>query len=96
VGPWPSKCQMSLFVCVTETFKFCKIAQLFLSLIFSGDRKFERIERKFKPQKLDRSHSFCPGCHRMSDANWHPFELAMASRRRFRQGFILVLKHSKV
>ena len=38
---------------------------------------------------LCNSHSFCVGCHQMSGGYWHPFELAMASRGRFRQDFIL-------
>ena len=46
-----------LFCIGNSTFltKFCKIAQLFLCVSFSGERKFERIETEFKTQKPDLS-----------------------------------------
>ena len=45
-----------LFNFIIQEFKFWKITQLFLCVSFSGQRKFERIERKFKPQKPDLNH----------------------------------------
>ena len=42
-------CQVAfLYMCKILSLKFCKFAQLFLCVCFSSERKFERIERKFK------------------------------------------------
>ena len=42
---------------------------------------------------LCNSHSFCVGCHQMSGGYWHPFELAVASRGRFRWAFHKLRKY---
>ena len=81
------------FLChLNSKFKFCRLNLCKNKLFFllpphTGASVVFWLWKRDWMGVLCYSYSFCAGCHPMSRGYWHPFELAVASRGRFRWAF---------